>query len=495
MSLRLDGCCVTYLDDGARVSALEDLSLDVPDGRVVLLTGPSGCGKSTVLRCVNGLVPAFHEARLTGGVEVDGRPVAEMTLSGLAAAVGTVFQDPRSEFFTFDVTSELAFPCENLGWEGGSIRRRLGEVAERVGITGLLGRRLARLSSGEKQKVAIAVALMPGPRTLLFDEPSANLDDEGLAMLRDLLARLKAEGVSALVADHRLAYLDGVMDRCAILDGGRLVDDVGAQELRERAPAWFAERGLRQLSPTGPDDRARRSAGPVGRADHADADHADRAAPGLRIAGAAVALPGRGPLWRIDDLALPERGVIGVTGANGSGKTTLARLVLGLLRCRGARLEIDGRRRRRRARRRRCAYVMQDVDYQLVAESVLAELLDASAPSAQGRERAEALLERVGLTGLADRHPLTLSGGQKQRLGIALACMKRARVVCLDEPTSGLDAAGMRRVAALLREMADDGALVLVITHDHELADLAFDHVIHLRNGRADLRPHHQKEH
>ena len=267
MSLRLDGCCVTYLDDGARVSALEDLSLDVPDGRVVLLTGPSGCGKSTVLRCVNGLVPAFHEARLTGGVEVDGRPVAEMTLSGLAAAVGTVFQDPRSEFFTFDVTSELAFPCENLGWEGGSIRRRLGEVAERVGITGLLGRRLARLSSGEKQKVAIAVALMPGPRTLLFDEPSANLDDEGLAMLRDLLARLKAEGVSALVADHRLAYLDGVMDRCAILDGGRLVDDVGAQELRERAPAWFAERGLRRLSPTGPDDRARRSAGPVGRAD------------------------------------------------------------------------------------------------------------------------------------------------------------------------------------------------------------------------------------
>lgn len=458
MSLRLDGCCVTYLDDGARVSALEDLSLDVPDGRVVLLTGPSGCGKSTVLRCVNGLVPAFHEARLTGGVEVDGRPVAEMTLSGLAAAVGTVFQDPRSEFFTFDVTSELAFPCENLGWEGGSIRRRLGEVAERVGITGLLGRRLARLSSGEKQKVAIAVALMPGPRTLLFDEPSANLDDEGLAMLRDLLARLKAEG-------------------------------------DERAPAWFAERGLRRLSPTGPDDRARRSAGPVGRADHADADHADRAAPGLRIAGAAVALPGRGPLWRIDDLALPERGVIGVTGANGSGKTTLARLVLGLLRCRGARLEIDGRRRRRRARRRRCAYVMQDVDYQLVAESVLAELLDASAPSAQGRERAEALLERVGLTGLADRHPLTLSGGQKQRLGIALACMKRARVVCLDEPTSGLDAAGMRRVAALLREMADDGALVLVITHDHELADLAFDHVIHLRNGRADLRPHHQKEH
>ena len=141
MSLRLDGCCVTYLDDGARVSALEDLSLDVPDGRVVLLTGPSGCGKSTVLRCVNGLVPAFHEARLTGGVEVDGRPVAEMTLSGLAAAVGTVFQDPRSEFFTFDVTSELAFPCENLGWEGGSIRRRLGEVAERVrqGVGGDLG--------------------------------------------------------------------------------------------------------------------------------------------------------------------------------------------------------------------------------------------------------------------------------------------------------------------------------------------------------------------
>lgn len=473
MGIELQGLTVAYPgDEGPLPPALDGVDLTVPDGQTLLLTGPSGCGKTTALRCINGLVPGFHEARLTGGVLIDGSPVADCPTAELAARVGYVFQDPRSEFFTFDVRSELAFPCENVGVEPVEIARRVERTAAAVGITDLLGRPLAGLSSGEKQKVAIGAALMMRPRILLFDEPSANLDAEGLTMLAGVIDSLRARGVTVVVADHRLNYLDGVVDRCAVMERGRIIADLSAEELAGRPAQWFTEQGLRQLRPPALESHPL-TAPPDG--------------DGLRITSAAFSHPGHEPLWTIDDLRLPARGVVGITGANGCGKTTLVRLVLGLLGCRGARISIGGAAWPRRRRSRECAYVMQDVEYQLLGESVAAELLIGAEPGSDTRSRAEALLDRVGLSAFAEQHPLTLSGGQKQRLGIALACMKTAPVICLDEPTSGLDARAMRVLAQLLRQVADEGALVLVITHDAEFAALTLDHVIRIADRRASM--------
>jgi len=464
---------VAYLgDDGPLPPALDGIDLLIPDGQTVLLTGPSGCGKTTALRSINGLVPGFHEAQTHGGVLVEGSPVAQYTTAELASRVGYVFQDPRSEFFTFDVRSELAFPCENAGIEPAEITRRIDETAAAVGLEHLLGRGLARLSSGEKQKVAIGAALMMRPRILLFDEPSANLDTEALAMLTGVIGSLRTRGVTVVVADHRLGYLDGVLDRVVVMDHGRVVTDLGADDIAARDAQWFTDRGLRRLHP--PALESRPCTGPIPDG-------------GLHIASARFAHPGHDVLWSIDDLHLPARGVVGVTGANGCGKTTLVRFVLGLLACRGARVRLGGADWPRRRRTRQCAYVMQDVEYQLLGESVRAELLIGPEPGERTRRRADELLARMGLDALAGQHPLTLSGGQKQRVGIALACMKQAPVICLDEPTSGLDAAAMRALSGLLRQVAEDGALVLVITHDTEFAAETFDHVIRIGDRRMRL--------
>ena len=470
---------VSYFGDDETLlpAALSSIDLVIPAGQSVLVTGDSGCGKTTLLRCLNGLVPHFFDAHVTGSITLDGVPVAQLPSRDLASRVGTVFQDPRSEFFTFDVASELAFCCENFAMPSEEIVRRVGEIASEVGITDLLGRRIAGLSGGEKQKLAIGSAMALNPRVLLFDEPSANLDLDGLDMLRGVILDLKERGVTTIIADHRLSYLDGVIDRCIVLETGQVTVDITSDRLGQLPDAWFADHGLRRLrrtefrsAPPGPFDQA-----------------------GPRIRDIQFAHPRCAPLWRIDELTLPASGVIGITGANGVGKTTLMKVLLGLLKSRG-RIGWGERTWTRRQRTRDCALVMQDVEYQLVGESVWDEMLIGSPPGPATEARAIELLARTGLEELRERHPLTLSGGQKQRLGIALACMKQARVICLDEPTSGLDAGNMQRISGLLRDVAGDGTLVLVITHDAEFIKSTFDHTVHIDGHQVVLEKLARKE-
>ncbi|WP_257202909.1 ATP-binding cassette domain-containing protein [Corynebacterium cystitidis] len=454
---------VHYLNGDEQLPpALEGVTLDVAKGEVVLLTGASGCGKSTLLRSINGLIPHFHEAAIAGQVTVNGIDVAGSSISELARHVEMVFQDPRSEFFTLDVTSELAFCCENFQIPAEDISQRISEVSRAVGIEDLAGRNIMRLSSGEKQKVALAAAMTTRPEILLFDEPSANLDSESLVMLSAVISRLKDSGVTVIIADHRISYLTGLLDRCIIMDAGRVVADLDRNQLLGNPAEWFSTRGLRQ--PREPELDSRQAA----RIDDADAF--------VRIDNAAFSYSGGELLWKIDSLALPKSGIVGVTGPNGSGKSTLIKYLLGLLRCRGSTISMAGRKLSARARRRHFAYVAQDVDYQLMGELVAAEMLIGQPITEVNRQRAQELLHMVGLEKFSHRHPLTLSGDQKQRLSIAMACMKSAEVMCLDEPTSGLDATSMSIVSNLLRSLSTTDTLIFVITHDKEFAAKTFDY-------------------
>ena len=170
-------------EDGPLPPCLSGINMEIPKGEVVLITGPSGCGKTTLLRCINGLVPNFHEAEINGHVSVEGTEVSATPTRELARRVGMVFQDPRSEFFTFDATSELAFCCENFLVPTEEITACITRTAAATGITDLLDRRIVTMSSGQKQKLAVAAAMINEPEVLLFDEPSANLDAEGMQML------------------------------------------------------------------------------------------------------------------------------------------------------------------------------------------------------------------------------------------------------------------------------------------------------------------------
>ena len=539
--------------------ALDDVCLDVPAGQVVVLCGRSGCGKTTLTRLVNGLVPQFFEGDLWGEVRVGptdgagarasgGRAAAgdgaaagvggaawaaldpsEEPIARTAALVGSVFQNPRSQFFNVDSTSELAFCCENMGWDAERIDAAVLDAVERFGLRGLLDRNLFKLSGGERQKIACASVSAHGPRVLVLDEPASNLDVRSIRMLADVIARWKAEGRTVVVAEHRLGYLMDVADRFVLLEEGRVAweksaaqlsalsdDQLHAAGLRSVRPVSFAAASAAAFAPPRLPAPARPSSAPArpfpasahgrsgGRglptaaagegedAPKAGAAKGDATA-GLEVRSLRFAY-GRSGKAAVDveELSFPRGAVVGVLGDNGAGKSTFARCVCGLERgCEGE-VAVGGRLCSNARRRRLCYLVMQDVNHQLFTESVREEV----ALSLRNRPRdplrgeaaapvVDAILEGLDLESLAERHPMALSGGQKQRVAIASAVAGERAVCVFDEPTSGLDWAHMLDTARNLRDLSARGVTSLVITHDPELVAQCCDHALLMEQGRA----------
>jgi energy-coupling factor transport system ATP-binding protein len=465
--IELSGVGFRYAQGGAG-AGIADIDLRVGAGEVVALTGGSGCGKTTLTKVINGLIPHLHEGEVSGFARVSGRPVADVALAEAAELVGSVFQNPRSQFFTVDVGSELAFAAENLGHDRDRIVRRVTETAGRLGLDRLLDRSIFELSGGQKQKVACGSVWVSRPRVLVLDEPSSNLDAATIDELRSLILAWKDAGCAVVVAEHRLHYLQGVADRWVLMEAGRIVEELPAAQMAAMTPAEAAARGLR--TPHRPSAAVAAIA----------PDPVDQ----VVLTGFHRSYPGApAPALDIDRLALPRRGAVAIAGPNGAGKSTLIRALVGLDRRATGVLEIDGRARDRRARLASSYLVMQDVNHQLFAESV-AEEITLSAPDADG-QRVSAILAGLDLAEVADRHPMSLSGGQKQRTAIAAAVASGAEVVVFDEPTSGLDRRHMGEVADRIAELVDDGRLVVVVTHDEELIEACATHLVRLAAGRV----------
>ena len=160
--------------------SLTNINLKIKDGEFLLLTGGSGCGKTTVLRLINGLIPNFFEGNLQGEILVDGKSISSSELYDTAKTVSTVFQNPRSQFFNVDTTSELAFACENQGMDQKEILQRINQTVTEMQLEPLMNRSLFELSGGQKQKIACASVAVTGNKIILLDEPSANLDNKSV---------------------------------------------------------------------------------------------------------------------------------------------------------------------------------------------------------------------------------------------------------------------------------------------------------------------------
>ncbi|WP_052770096.1 ABC transporter ATP-binding protein [Paenibacillus sp. IHB B 3415] len=463
---------------------LSGVNLSVAEGECVVITGPSGSGKTTLTRMLNGLIPNFYEGKLTGSVRLKGRDIHEIEPWSFGRTSGSVFQDSRSQFFTSVVADEIAFSGENYGLNPSLILERVSALAEEFRITGLLSRGLHGLSSGEKQKTAFASARLTDPELFVMDEPSANLDMAATRELGGMLSALKARGKTIVIAEHRLYYLLPLADRIIYMAGGQITAEWTRAGLLALTSRELDTYGLRSpVVSEGADNFTAQAEGQERRNRQQNLEH-------IAVEHANIA-PGRFKRAVLEDLSFVlNRGEIAaLTGPNGAGKTTLARTLCGLLREREGVIRINGEPCKANKRLRKMWFVMQDSDYQLFSDSVRNELLMTHEDEPDAARRAERLLKELDLWEYREHHPASLSGGQKQRLTFAVGLMNRPDMIILDEPTSGLDGRNMRRVIKLIREMAESGVTVLVITHDYELVCGACDRLLLLDDGKlqADL--------
>lgn len=460
---------VSYRYDETDGNGIRNISLSVKQGEFVLLCGRSGCGKTTVTRCVNGLIPHFFEGSMSGRIYLGGQDTSQMELREISERVGSVFQDPRSQFFTTDTVSEVAFACENMTVPHLKLVQRVDAAIEKLGITHLRGKSLFELSSGEKQRIAIASVYALTPEIYVFDEPSANLDADATLELAKALSVLKETGATVIISEHRLYYLKDLIDKVVYMDDGEIKKEFTAAEFLSLSFSELNELGLRCLDPNVlclPDNAS------------------DHGITTVQIADLSFEYKKNIKALTNINFKTSKGGVTGIIGHNGAGKSTLAEVLCGLLKEECGAVFIDSKKIPFKQRIPLSYFIMQDTEYQLFSESVADELTLGMKDAPELTNEVESVLEMLHLTEYRDRHPASLSGGQKQRVVIAAAYMRDLKVVIFDEPTSGLDAENMRRVGKLMQDMAKKGVAVFVITHDYELILNTCQNILRLENGR-----------
>ncbi len=475
---------VNFSYKGSKFGRIKDVSLTVKKGEAILLCGSSGAGKTSILRLINGLIPHFYKGDLSGNVTVDGKDILKTPLYDLAGTVGTVFQNPRSQFFSVDTDGEVVFGPENIGLPPDEIRRRKNIITEEMSLEPLLSRSLFELSGGEKQKIACASVAALFPDVIILDEPSSNLDWKAIDELRRIIKLWREQGKTIIISEHRLWYVSDLVDRVLLIENGEIAQEwsssdfvkLGDDEMRRlKLRPLSVDRNLKTVLKS--HNGKNSSDGNIDLKDfYFSYDKKQRIFGKRKASEDSLTLS-------IPELKLPTGSVIGLVGYNGAGKSTLLRCICGLeKRCKGQ-IWIGGKKYEKKKALSLCYLVMQDVNHQLFTDSVLSEVvLSMKNPD---EDTAGSILSSVDLEAYADTHPMALSGGQKQRVAIASAIAAKAELLLFDEPTSGLDYVHMCSVAEQLRKLADSGKTVLVSTHDPELLTLCADHIVHLENGRV----------
>ena len=460
--------------------SLRNINFKVKEGEFILLTGQSGSGKTTVTRLINGLIPHFFEGVLTGTVKVLGSDIKTITPGEMGKNIASIFQNPRSQFFTTNSTKEVAFALENYGIDRDEMIDRVNCAFHDLEAENLMDRDMFSLSSGEKQKIAIIAAKTLNPKIYVFDEPSANLDIPSILKLKEIMESLKKQGHTVIVSEHRLFYLKNLVDKCLIMKDGEIDRQLNHDDIENLNETDLQTYKLRTFNLSNIKYGLKNNA-PISK------QQSD-----FKVENLSFSYNANNSILNNCNLEGNFGETVAIVGHNGSGKTTLGKIMSGLLKARGGQFFIEGKLTKQKELYKSVYFVMQDADYQLYSDSVVSELMLSSMNSIktikQNDEKIEDAMNLLNISSFRNRHPQSLSGGQKQRVTIAAAIASNKKIMIFDEPTSGLDYENMEIVSEAINALRKKGILIFVISHDLEFLSRVATKAVFIENNTVSKR-------
>lgn len=494
---------VTFTYPGASKPAIANVSLQIPEGEFVLVVGVSGAGKSTLLRCLNGLVPHFSGGVFSGQIRIGELDPIQTSPKRMSQEVGFVFQDPESQFVMDTVEDDVAFTLENAGISPQEMSQRLEVVYSRLKIGMLKKRKIQSLSGGERQKVAIASAIVLSPRILVLDEPTSQLDPYAAKEILETILQLKQQlPLTIIISEHRLERILHHADRLVFFDASRQTvlhgpPDQILPKMPFSTPVVSFGLHLRlkplplsveQIKTIGVDQLIDKSSVLISSEICRPIVSRPFEEPVLQMREISVRLGGQVVLEDIS-LELNRGEILALMGPNGSGKTTLLRVIVGLQKPSTGKVLLTRKDISSRSTAELCqhvGYVPQDPNLLLFSETVYEELIvtmrNHNLP--EDEDWLQTLLSQLGIQAIADRYPRDLSVGQRQRTAIGAILVTRPELILLDEPTRGMDPLAKEELINLLMGWRNQGKSILLVTHDVELTAKCADRVAVLEKGR-----------
>ena len=394
-----------------------------------------------------------------GTIRIDNKDIKNLELYEISLLVSNVFQNPKTHFFNINTTLELLFYLENIGLSKKQMDERLNDMLDLFPIEHLLNRDIFKLSGGEKQILCIAASYISGTEIIVLDEPSSNLDEENILIIKEMLIKLKDKGKPLIISEHRIFYLMDIVDRVFLIKDGEIQKEYTQIDFMKIPSEKLKKLGLRnknRVKLTVPENQNKGN---------------------LEVKNIEFKFNGIDKKLHLKDLSFEMGKIYGIVGTNGLGKSTLLRCLIGLERKSKDEIYLDGKRLSKSDRLKISSLVMQDVNHQLFTDSIASEVslgiknIESS--------YVENILKKLDYES-KDRHPMSLSGGQKQRVAIASVLCKKSKLMFFDEPTSGMDYCNMMNISHLINECKSDKKIIFIVSHDQEFLNSIADNVIYL---------------
>lgn len=439
-------------------SILKDINIVFKPGEVTVITGHSGTGKSSLLKAINGIIPEYNIAELKGDILFNGKSLLGKTILERSRFISTVFQNPKTQFYCINSTDELAFQLENRNIVKDFILDKIQYYSEVLGTKKLLNRNIFELSGGEKQLIAVTACGISENEIILFDEPSSSLDQVAIKHLYNAIVELKKRNKIIVIVEHRLFYLKDIIDKLCVIENGACKEYRKEQLHNDFFEQISEKHNVRSFNAISKNKLSNMQYEQVKMLSYNSTSFVNQTLSCVNFK----------KVYEkniIFDFSVGfDPGINFIIGKNGVGKSTFVNLLMGLTTGTG---EVFYKGEKLKKRPKNFFAIMQDVNYQLFTESVWQELSTVT----KENELKDEILRIVNLFDKKEMHPSSLSGGEKQRLLLAMSMLSRKPIIIFDEPTSGLCKKQMDVLIGFINKMADQGKIIIIITHDYEFID------------------------